>query len=103
MLDIQHLLREMVAREGSGLHIAAGSPPRIRLGDRLTPMEHPVLSAEETEGVIYSLLNEQEIERFERDWELDTFLGVNDLGRFRVSIFRQRGAVGAVFRLVSLT
>lgn len=101
MLDIQHLLREMVAKEGSDLHIAAGSPPRIRLGGRLTSMEHPVLSAKETEEAIYNLLSKQEVEGFERDWELDTFLDINSLGKFTVSIFRQRGAVGAVFRLVS--
>jgi len=93
----------MVVRKGSDLHIAAGSPPRIRFGGRLTPMEHPVLSAEETEEAIYKLLSKQEIERFEQDWELDTFISVNGLGRFRVSIFRQRGAVGAVFSLLSLT
>ncbi|KPJ63431.1 MAG: hypothetical protein AMS15_00300 [Planctomycetes bacterium DG_23] len=101
MLDIQHLLQEMVAKKGSDLHIAAGSPPRIRAEGRLTPIKHPVLSPKETEEAIYKLLSKEEIERFERDWELETSIDISGLGKFNASIFRQRGAVGAVFRSVS--
>jgi twitching motility protein PilT len=101
VVEIQHLLQEMIAKKGSDLHIAAGSPPRIRVKGRLAPIKHPVLSAKETKQIIYNLLSKKEIKRFEQDWELETSLEIKKLGKFSANVFRQRDAVGAVFRLVS--
>ena len=100
MIGLEELLQVMVERGSSDLHIAANSPPRIRIDGELTPTEFDPLTKEDTQKLIYSVLSEEQIARYEKDWELDFSFGVEDLGRFRTNVFYQRGAVGAVFRMI---
>ena len=99
MVTLEELLRIMVERGGSDLHITANSPPRIRIHGRLIPTEHDVLDAEATQRLVYSILNNEQIAKFERDLELDMSFGITGLGRFRTNCFYQRGAVGCVIRV----
>src|SRR4029079_6445653 len=55
---------------------------------------------EESQKLVYGVLSEDQIAKFEKDLELDFSFGVDNLGRFRTNVFLQRGSVGAVFRLV---
>ena len=100
MVSLEELLQLLVQRGGSDLHIAAGSPPRIRVDGKLSPTEFDSLTKEESQKLVYGVLSEDQIARFEKDYELDLSFGVDNLGRFRTNVFLQRGAVGAVFRLV---
>ena len=100
MLIMKELLELLVKRGGSDLHIAAGSPPKVRLHGRLVDTEYEPLSAEDTKSIIYGVLSSEQIARFERDIELDLSFGMPGLGRFRTNLFVQRGAVGAVLRVV---
>jgi twitching motility protein PilT len=100
MVGLEELLRLLVERGGSDLHIAAGSPPRIRVDGRLIPTEFDTLSRDDTQKLIYTVLDDAQIARFEKEFELDFSFGVDGLGRFRANIFYQRDAVGGVFRLV---
>lgn len=103
MVSLEELLQLLVQRGGSDLHIAAGSPPRIRVDGRLIPTEFDTLTKEESQKLVYGVLSEEQIARFEKDLELDFSFGVDNLGRFRTNVFMQRGSVGAVFRLVPHT
>jgi twitching motility protein PilT len=100
MVSLEELLQLLVQRGGSDLHIAAGSPPRIRVDGKLVPTEFDTLTKEESQKLVYGVLSEDQIARFEKDQELDFSFGVDNLGRFRTNVFLQRGSVGAVFRLV---
>jgi twitching motility protein PilT len=100
MISLDDLLQMLVERNGSDLHITAGTPPRIRIHGDLVPMEFDPLTKDDTQKMVYSLMNEDQIARFEREWELDFSFGIEGLARFRTNVFVQRGAVGAVFRLV---
>lgn len=101
MVTLEELLRVMVERGGSDLHVAAGSAPRIRVDGALKEISSfDVLSPEVTQRLMYSILDGEQIARFEQEWELDMSFGVAGLGRFRVNVFFQRGAVGAVLRII---
>ena len=100
MVSLEELLQLLVQRGGSDLHITAGSPPRIRVDGKLIPTEFDTLTKEESQKIVYGVLSEDQIARFEKDLELDFSFGVDNLGRFRTNVFLQRGSVGAVFRLV---
>ncbi len=100
MVSLEELLTLLVQRNGSDLHISAASPPRIRVDGRLVPTGHEMLSSEDTQKLVYSILDTDQIARFERSLELDLSFGIEGLGRFRTNVFMQRGAVGCVMRVI---
>ncbi len=101
MVTLEELLRTMVERGGSDLHIAAGSAPRIRIDGRLQEVANmELLGPEHTQKLIYSVLDSIQIARFEQEQELDMSFGLAGVGRFRVNVFYQRGAIGAVLRII---
>lgn len=100
MLQIETLLKLMVQKNASDLHISAYSTPNLRIDERLVPSGYEPLAPEESKRLAYSILKPQQIEKFEREFELDFSFGIEGLGRFRVNVFLQRGAVGAAIRLL---
>ncbi|MCX7702858.1 MAG: type IV pilus twitching motility protein PilT [Planctomycetota bacterium] len=99
-VTLEELLQELVERNGSDLHILAGSPPRIRIDGKLVNVGTEVLDGEETQKLVYSILDNEQIARFERDLEIDLSFGISGLGRFRTNVYMQRGTVAAAMRLV---
>ncbi|MDR7484296.1 MAG: type IV pilus twitching motility protein PilT [Armatimonadota bacterium] len=103
-MHIEDLLREVVTAQASDLHLTSGIKPTMRLWGRLVPMDHyEVLTAEDTFQLGYSMLNTFQKQKFEKFWELDLSYGVPGLGRFRVNMYRQRGAVGIAIRVIPMT
>lgn len=100
MVSLEELLSLVVQRNGSDLHLTAGSPPRIRVDGKLVATEHDMLNPPDTQKLVYGILDTNQIARFEREKELDLSFGIEGLGRFRTNVFLQRGAVGAVLRLI---
>jgi twitching motility protein PilT len=100
VISVEELLQQLVERGGSDLHVTAGAPPKIRIDGKLISTEHPVLDPETTQKLIYSILDNTQIARFEKDLELDMSFGIGGLGRFRTNVFMQRGAVGSVLRVI---
>ena len=100
MVQMQELLHQLVSRNGSDLHISAGTAPKIRISGSLVSMDVDALPPEETKALIYSILTTEQIAKFEKNLELDFSFGIRDLGRFRTNVMMQRGAVGAVLRVI---
>ncbi len=100
MPTLPDLLKTTVEMDGSDLHLAAHSPPQIRVDGKLQRLALPPLGPAETKQLVYSVLTDQHKKRFEESMELDFSFGIRGLARFRCNVFSQRGAVGAVFRLI---
>ncbi|HZN60753.1 MAG TPA: type IV pilus twitching motility protein PilT [Planctomycetota bacterium] len=100
MVTIEELVQQLVERSGSDLHLSAGAPPMIRIHGKLVSTEQEVLETDVTKKLIYSILDNEQILRFEKDYELDMSFGISGLGRFRTNVFYQRGAIGAVLRVI---
>jgi twitching motility protein PilT len=99
--DFADLLVEMIGRKASDLHLTAGARPTIRVRGRLVPLDnYPVLTPAGTREVVYSILNNDQRQRLETDWQLDFAYPVPGLGRFRVNAYFQRASIGAAFRLI---
>jgi len=94
---VQYLQR-MVSQGASDLHLSAFTPPRIRMHEKLVDMENASLSPEKVKELVYSLLAPEQVERFEREKELDMAFGIDGLSRFRVNVFNQRGTVAVAIR-----
>src|SRR5918911_2609756 len=101
MATLAALLKAMVDLEGSDLHITTNTPPQIRVHGHLQRLQQPELTPSETKNLVYSVLTDAQKKRFEETFELDFSFGIKAIGsRFRCNVFNQRGAVGAVYRLI---
>jgi twitching motility protein PilT len=99
-VTLHQLLKTMVERGGSDLHLTTNSAPQIRIDGKLTPLDMPPLTAPETKQLAYSVLTDAQKHRFEENLELDLSFGIKGLARFRGNIFNQRGATAAVYRQI---
>ncbi len=99
---LDDLLQMMMERLASDLHLATGSPPLMRVDGDLQAMPFPLLTPHGIQTIIYSILTDRQITAFERSWELDFSYSLPGVSRFRVNIHRQRGSLGAVFRIIPM-
>ncbi len=100
MATLPELLKTTVEKNASDLHIATDTPPQVRVHGELERLEMPALTPAETKQLVYSVLTDSQKKRFEETNELDFSFGIKGLARFRCNVFVQRGAVGAVYRLI---
>jgi twitching motility protein PilT len=99
-INLQQLLKVMVEKNASDLHLTTGSAPQLRIDGELVPLRTNNLSPVETKQLCYSVLTDSQKLRFEEDLELDFSFGVRGMARFRGNLFMQRGAVGGAFRTI---
>jgi len=97
---LHQLLKAMLDKKASDLHITTGSPPQLRIDGDLVPLRTDALTPIDTKQLCYSILTDAQKLRFEEDQELDLSFGVKSLARFRANVYMQRGAVAGAFRLV---
>src|SRR5919109_3396743 len=100
-VPVPELLGALLDKGGSDLHLTAGSPPMVRVHGDLEPAgEYPALSPRALQGMVYAILPQKLRERFEQELELDMSYSLPGRSRFRVNVFMQRDALGAVFRVI---
>src|SRR5690242_20557533 len=90
VFDVHAALRDLVAQEGSDLHLKAGAPPLFRIHGKLGPEDGAEpLSADDTEGVVRTLLSDEaKLAEFAAEHEVDFSFEIADVARFRVNAFR---------------
>ncbi len=101
-LDIQKLLKSVVAYKASDLHLVSRSEPQIRIDGKLVPLNLPILTGEVIEDMAYSLLTEKQKKAFEEDWEIDFSIVIPDVGRFRANYYRTMGDIACAFRIIPI-
>ena len=100
-MHIHELLLAAVQGGASDLHIKAGSYPMMRVHGTLVPAsEAKRLEVSDTETMGLSILAPDQRQKFEKHHEIDLAYMVPGLGRFRCNVFRQRGTVGIVMRVI---
>ena len=99
-VNLHQLLRAMIEKGASDMHITTGSPPLLRVDGAVVPLKLQPLSPVDTKQLCYSVLTEEQKIMFEKEKELDLSFGVKNLSRFRANIFMQRGAVSGAFRSI---
>jgi len=99
--SLDQMLGQTVDLGGSDLHLSVGIPPCVRLHGALAPLPGwPNLLPDDTQRLVRGALNDEQWQRFSRDHEMDTAYGVAGVSRFRLNAYRQRGSVGAAFRII---
>jgi twitching motility protein PilT len=97
---IDSLLRDLVHRDASDLHLKAGQPPIMRVRGELVHADYAILSVPEHQEMLFSILSDEKKHQLITNKEVDLSYNVQGLSRFRVNMFWQRGHVGAVFRVI---
>ncbi len=100
-MEIIDIVKQAEEANASDIHLVVGYPPIVRVMGNVVPLTHlPFLTPEESKRLIYSMLNELQIQRFEEHFELDTSFSIPGLSRCRVNVLVQRGGVEAVLRII---
>jgi twitching motility protein PilT len=101
-LRMADLLKSMVARGASDIHLQAGAPPHMRLDGSLLAFEGiPALTPDQTEQIAGAMMSESQRELFAHRHELDFAFTIPAVARFRCNVMRQRGSIGIVLRVVA--
>lgn len=99
---LPQLFKIMIDQGGSDLHIAAGSPPRIRLDGRVLPLNLPPLSGDDSANLCLSILSEEQRNNLEVEMEIDLSFSVENLARIRANIYYESDAVSGSFRAIPM-
>ncbi len=100
-MDIINILSSSVEAKASDIHIVIGKPPMIRVRGQVQPLPgFPELTPELSKSLIYSMLYQDQIAKFEEKLELDFSYNVEGLSRFRVNVLSQKNGTEAVMRLI---
>lgn len=99
-ISLHQLLKVMLEKGASDLHITAGTAPAIRIDGKVMPLKTPPLTPPDCKRLCYSILTDVQKSRFEEENELDLSFGVKGLARFRANLFIQRGVVSGAFRQI---
>jgi twitching motility protein PilT len=99
--QLHDLLELAIKKEASDLHISVGHPPVYRIGGSLTRLvDKENFSAQDTEGIAESLMNDMQRQKFLKDKDVDFSYSFDDKARFRVNVFLQRESVSCVLRQI---
>jgi twitching motility protein PilT len=99
-MDLVETLKKAVAAGASDVILSAGSAPSFRVHGELAPTREDLLTEEGARKLVYGVLNEPQVARFERERELDFSFTLEGRYRIRGNAFFQRGSVAAVFRII---
>jgi twitching motility protein PilT len=99
---IDEVLRDLVLRGGSDLHLKAGRPPLMRVSSDLIPSSFPVLEESDVNSILRGVLGPQGYRALHEDFECDASYELPGVARFRVNAFKRMGRFGAAFRSIPL-
>ena len=98
---VHNLLRGMVSKKASDLFITTGFPPAFKLDGKLIPVSNQALSAQHTQELARSIMNDRQAAEFEGTHECNFAISPPGIGRFRVNVFQQQQRVGMVLRTIT--
>ena len=102
MTDIDAVLKELVTRRGSDLHLKIGRPPLMRIASDLLPSEFPPVDEADMEAILRKILGEEGYARLKAEFECDASYEIAGVARFRVNAFKGLGRFGAAMRVIPL-
>lgn len=102
MSSLKELLSETLKRQASDLHLAAESPPQVRVDGGLVPLELPPLDSEQVRELCYEAIDARQRDQFEEEHELDFAFTFENRSRFRGNLYLESGSVAGAFRSIPL-
>lgn len=103
MILMDDLFALMKAKNASDIHIMVGVPPVLRIQGKLYATQFESLTKESAQTLVYSIMSDEQRQRFEEDLELDFSFGLKSLGRLRVNVYKEKGGIAAALRAIPNT
>lgn len=100
-MDITPFFKMMMERNASDLFFSAGAPPHLKLEGQIVPIGQVPLKALQLDEIAQSIMNDDQRREFEANLELNMAVSMENIGRFRINVFRQRGQIGIVVRYIT--
>ena len=98
--SLDDLLREAVRRGGTDLHLATGARPKVRIMGDLVELDYEVITDLTASNLFLPMLDALDRRSFDSNGQIDTSYTLNGVGRFRINLFKQKGASSGVFRVL---
>lgn len=99
-VHLDDILRCAIERKASDIHFTVGLPPMARIDGEVAPLPFSIAEAADTRRIVYDVLTDEQVQKFEQTHELDFGYGVSGLGRFRFNVYMQRGSVAGALRAI---
>lgn len=99
--DIEKLFVEMAGVSASDLHLKAGQKPILRVSTEIRDFGQKALSSDDIKQWMYSIMTDTQINRFEKENDLDFAYSLSGVGRFRINLFKDRGSIATAIRRVN--
>ncbi len=99
-IHIDDILRVAIDRKASDIHLTVGLPPMMRMDGDIVPLPFETLTAQDTRRLVYDVLSNEHVQKFETKHELDFAHAVKGLARFRFNVYLQRGSVAGALRAI---
>lgn len=101
--DVVEILQKATQVGASDIHITVGVPITLRVNGHLKYMDDHKVMPNDVQTLVTNMLSEKQYEKFKSIGEMDFSFSTAGIGRYRVNVFKQRGSIGLVLRIVSLT
>lgn len=101
MAILEKLFRLMAEKNASDIFVSAGAPINLKVNGTAMPINPQILSAEDAKRICYEILKPHQIEKFEKELELNLSFPIEGVGNFRVNMMHQKSSVAAVVRYIS--
>jgi twitching motility protein PilU len=100
MSAMKRLFQVMSEKKASDIFLSVGAPINIKINGVAMPVNQTVLNADAIKTLLYEVLNEHQIQEYEKEMELNTAYSMEGVGAFRISAFRQKGSPAVVVRFI---
>ncbi len=101
-VHVDELLEIVLEAKGTDVHISAHVPPTIRVNGELTPLPYENCTPMDVQTMMYGILTDEQIQKFESTWELDFAYALQKRARFRVNLYKDKGNVATAMRLIPI-
>jgi len=99
-MELSPLLAKMAEHQASDLYISVGAPPKIKVEGKARSLGNDIITPTQSRVLAYSIMTKEQQEEFEEMMELNIAVHLREAGRFRINVYRQRGDVALVARLI---
>ncbi len=100
-MNVKPLFKLMVEKKASDLFFAPFAPAKIKIDGKIMPVNKLEMTPKMVKQAAFELMNDDQLDTFTRELEIDFAISESGLGRFRVNVFHQRGNVSMVLRYIT--